>query len=78
MENQITTEESVRQHADRAFFIIAKEGYQHALSVEQFVNGIRIVHGEIRAPIYDSELKALLDEFDNAIFEREGLALYDN
>jgi len=77
MENQVTNEQ-IQKHADRAFFIIAKEGYQHALNVEQFCNGIRIVHGDRYTPLYESELRALLNEFDNAVLDGEGLALYND
>jgi hypothetical protein len=78
MENSITDEKIVQQHADRAFFIIANEGYQHPMNLEKFCNGIRIVHGERYTPLYESELKSLLVEFDNAILEHAGLGLYDD
>lgn len=71
-------EKSVREHADRAFFIIAQNGYQHPMNIEKFCNGITIVHGERYTPLYEGELKSLLNEFDNAIYEREGLDLYDD
>lgn len=72
------SETSIQQEcADRVFYTVRETGLEHPLCLEGFTyDGVRIVMGEGSHPIYEGELSALLREFDYAILDRTGLALY--
>lgn len=71
---------AIQECADKVAYIISKVGYQHCVNMKEFAeNGVRIVFtSEEYSPLYNEELIALSEEFDNVILEENGLALYDN
>ena len=70
--------ESQQNHADRVFCTVRNIGFEHPVNLEGFDDGVKIIHHQQFRPLYEEELKALLNEFNNAILDNDGLALYDN